>query len=85
MSAALTVKMDETTLARLDAVAAERGATREDMVQIAVEELISSSEARSPALEDWQLALIDEGLAAAERGEFASDEEMEAIFSKYRR
>lgn len=81
---ALTVQMDEMTLARLDTLAAERGTTREGLVQIAVEELVSSADAQRTGFEDWQLALIDEGLAAADRGDFATNEEVEAIFSKYR-
>lgn len=32
-----------------------------------------------------ELKAIDEGLAAVARGEIASDEEVEAVFAKYRR
>jgi hypothetical protein len=32
-----------------------------------------------------ELKAIDEGLAAIERGEIASDQEVEAVFAKYRR
>ena len=32
----------------------------------------------------WQVAHIRAGLAAAERGEFATDEEMDAVFNRYR-
>jgi predicted transcriptional regulator len=32
-----------------------------------------------------ELRAIDEALAAVERGEVASDEEVEAVFAKYRR
>jgi predicted transcriptional regulator len=32
-----------------------------------------------------ELAAIDEALAAVSRGEIASDEEVEAVFAKYRR
>ena len=31
-----------------------------------------------------ELKLIDEALAAVERGEIASDQEVEAVFAKYR-
>ncbi|NNM73118.1 CopG family ribbon-helix-helix protein [Enterovirga aerilata] len=84
MSAALTVQIDETVLARLEALAAERGTTREHVVQMAVADLVSSVDSEGRHFEDWQLALIDEGLAAAEKGDFAADEEVEAVFSKYR-
>jgi predicted Zn-dependent protease with MMP-like domain len=33
--------------------------------------------------EDW--ADLDEGLAEAERGEFATEEEIQALFDRYRR
>jgi predicted transcriptional regulator len=36
-----------------------------------------------PELEEWQLAEIRAGLDAADRGEFASDEEVASIFAKY--
>lgn len=35
-------------------------------------------------LDDEERAAIEEGLAEAERGEFATDEEIAAIFAKYR-
>lgn len=31
-----------------------------------------------------ELKAIDEGIAAADRGEFATDEEVEAVFAKFR-
>jgi predicted transcriptional regulator len=34
---------------------------------------------------DEELAAIDEALAQAERGEYASDEEVEAAFARFRR
>lgn len=35
------------------------------------------------AHERWAIARMREGLTQAERGEFVSDEEMEAFFSRY--
>jgi len=35
------------------------------------------------ALNALQIARIEEGIAAADRGDFATEEEMEAIFNKY--
>ena len=84
MSAALTVQMDETVLGRIDTLAAERGMTRDVLVRIALEDLIAAADTPVPEFEDWQLALIDEGLAAADKGDVASIEEVDAIFSKYR-
>ncbi|MDB5557385.1 MAG: ribbon-helix-helix protein CopG family [Enterovirga sp.] len=84
MSAALTVQIDETVLARLDALAAERGTTREQVVRMAVDDLVASADPEGRLFDDWQLTLIDEGFAAAENGDFATDEDVEAVFSKYR-
>ena len=84
MSAALTVRMDEAVLARLDALASERGIGRDAIVEMALEEHLASWGAGTAPLADWQLALIDEGIAAADRGEFATHEEVEAVFSKFR-
>ncbi|HEV2606235.1 MAG TPA: hypothetical protein VGU24_21510 [Microvirga sp.] len=36
-------------------------------------------------LDEEEIADIEAGLAEAERGEFATDEEMEALFNRYRR
>jgi predicted transcriptional regulator len=82
MSAALTVRVDEAMLARLDAAATERGTTRDVLVRAALQDHLASTGPTEFA--DWQLALIDEGLAAADRGEFASTEDVEAVFSKHR-
>lgn len=84
MSAALTVRMDEDVLLRLDAAATERGIARDTLVELAVEEHLAASGERAAEFEAWQLALIDEGMAAADRGEFARPEDVEAIFSKHR-
>lgn len=84
MSAALIVQVDASVLARLDALATERGATRDAIVGIALQDLLDSTDTDAPELADWQLALVDEGLAEAERGDFACPDEVEAIFVKHR-
>lgn len=33
--------------------------------------------------QEWQIAEIEAGLAEADRGEFASDQELAAVFAKY--
>ena len=35
------------------------------------------------ALNAWQIAKIKEGIAAADRGDFATEEEMERLLAKY--
>jgi predicted transcriptional regulator len=34
-------------------------------------------------VQDWQRARIEKGIAAAERGEFVTPEEVERVFTKY--
>ena len=55
---------------------------REELVQIALE-----IEARRQGLyhaTDDELKAIDEGLAAIDRGDIATEAEVEAVFAKYR-
>ena len=56
---------------------------QEELAQVALE-----IEARRHGLyraSPEELRAIDEALAAVERGEIASDDEVEAVFAKYRR
>ncbi|MFC7395827.1 CopG family ribbon-helix-helix protein [Chelatococcus sp. GCM10030263] len=76
MTAAFTVNLDEATLARLEAIAKSRALPRDRVVQEALEAFLDMEEAR--------IARIKEGIAQADRGEFATDAEVERVFSKYR-
>ena len=49
--------------------------SRSWLVSRAVQEYVS--------LNEWQIARIKEGIADADRGDFASDEEMARIWRKY--
>jgi len=75
MTAPFTVRLDEGTLGALDALAEKTDRSRNWLVTRAIESYVS--------LNAWQIAKIEEGIAAADRGDFATDEEMEAIFNKY--
>ncbi len=46
-------------------------------------ELIGKALANYFDLQDWQREQIEHGIAAADRGEFASDEAMSHILNKY--
>lgn len=46
-------------------------------------DIVNEALAAYVAHERWAIARLREGLAQAERGEFAPDEEVEAFFSKY--
>jgi len=75
MTSPFTVRLEEETLSALDTLAEKTERSRNWLVTRAIESYVS--------LNAWQIAKIEEGIAAADRGEFATDEEMEAIFNKY--
>lgn len=62
---------------RLDACAKRQRRDRTQLIGDAIEQYI--------ALHEVHLERIDEGIAAAERGDFASDAEVRAEFARWRR
>lgn len=70
----LTLRPD--LLAGLDELAASTGRARAELAEEAVAKYLDH--------ERWAVERIKEGLRQAEAGEFASDEEMEETFNKYR-
>ena len=77
MSAAFTVRLEEATLSALDQLAGKTDRSRNWLVVRAIEDFA--------ALNGWQVEKIEAGIAAADRGEFASDEELAHIKSKFAR
>ena len=75
MSGSVTIRLDATTLDALDRLAKRTEKSRSWLVSRAVEDYV--------ALNEWQIARIEEGIAAADRGDFASDEEMARIRHKF--
>jgi predicted transcriptional regulator len=75
MTAPFTVRLEEETLSALDRLAEKTERSRNWLVTRAIESYVS--------LNAWQIAKIEEGIAAADRGDFATDEEVEAVFNKY--
>ncbi|MBN9471766.1 MAG: CopG family ribbon-helix-helix protein [Bosea sp.] len=76
MTAAFTIRLDDETLAKLDALAANTDRSRNWLAAKAIENYVE--------LNAWQIARIKEGVAEADRGELATDQEVEAVFAKYR-
>ena len=76
MTAAFTIRLDDAMLAKLDALAADTDRSRSWIAAKAIESYV--------ALNAWQIAKIKEGIAQAGRGEFATEEEVRAVFDKYR-
>jgi predicted transcriptional regulator len=75
MSAAFTVRLDETTLGALDRLAEQTERSRNWLVAKAIEDYI--------ALNAWQVGKIEAGIAAADRGDFSSDDELARIRKKF--
>ena len=76
MTAAFTIRLDDETLAKLDALAADTDRSRSWLATKAIETYVE--------LNAWQVEQIKAGLAEADRGEFATEQEVEAVFAKYR-
>jgi predicted transcriptional regulator len=75
MPAPFTVRLDDATLNALDHLAAQTDRSRNWLVARAVEEFV--------ALNAWQLGKIEAGLAAAKRGEFATDQDLARVRKKF--
>ena len=65
-------------MARVDALAARTTMTREEIIREALEN------GRSLAWQEEFVRRVEEGKAAADRGDFASPEEIERVLDKYR-
>ncbi|WP_394691510.1 CopG family ribbon-helix-helix protein [Hoeflea sp.] len=72
---AFTVRVSEDTSKRLDQLAAKQDRSRSYMAAKAIEDFV--------AREEWQLAEIEAGIAEAERGEFASTDDVARVIAKY--
>ncbi|MBN8934116.1 CopG family ribbon-helix-helix protein [Bosea beijingensis] len=76
MTAAFTIRLDDEMLAKLDALAADTDRSRNWIAAKAIQDYVE--------LNAWQIQRIKEGIAEADRGEFATDEEVAAVFNKYK-
>ncbi len=75
MSAAFTVRLDESTLGALDRLAGRTERSRNWLVAKAIEDYL--------ALNAWQVEKIESGMAAADEGDFASDGEVARLREKF--
>ena len=75
MTAPLTLDLDQRTLAALDRLAVKTARPRDWLIARAVEDFV--------AISDWQIAKIEAGIAAAEQGDFATDEEMALLRTQF--
>ncbi len=77
MSAAFTVRLDEATLSALDELAEKTDRSRTWLVTKAIEDYVT--------LNAWQIGKIEAGVAAADHGDFASDEDVARVRTKFAR
>lgn len=75
MAATMTIRLEPDLKERLEGLA---DATRRSKSFLAAEAIRDYV-----ALNEWQVAEIQEAVAEADRGEFASEETVEAVFRKW--
>jgi RHH-type transcriptional regulator, rel operon repressor / antitoxin RelB len=73
--ATVTVTLNPDEKALLDQIAGIQSRSEEELAAEALREYLK--------FEAEQIRRIQEGVAAADRGEFATDEEVQAFFAKY--
>ncbi|EHS52156.1 transcriptional regulator, CopG family [Rhizobium sp. PDO1-076] len=72
---AFTIRVPDEVADRLNQIAQTLDRSRSYMAAQAIEDFVSR--------EEWQLAEIEAGIAEADRGEFASDDEVARVVGKY--
>ncbi len=75
MAAAFTVRLSDELVEALDQLADRTERSRSWLVTRAVEQYV--------ALNAWQLSKIEAGIAAADHGEFAGDDEVARAIAKF--
>jgi len=71
----VTFELDDEILRTLDRLAERTERSRDDLISQAVQDYL--------ALHSWQIDKIKAGIAAAERGDFADEQEIARIVEKY--
>lgn len=75
MPAPFTIRLDEPMLEALDRLAAKTERSRSWLVARAIEDYV--------ALNAWQIEKIEAGIAAADRGDFATDADVARVRKKF--
>lgn len=71
----INVRVPEAVFQQLDEIAKATEQTRSFIALTALSSYLQE--------QNWQIRDIETGIAEAERGEFATDEEVKAVFAKY--
>jgi len=77
ISTSVSFRAPQQQIEKLDALAKSQRRDRTQLIAEAIDQYIE--------LQDVHLARIEEGIAAADRGEFASEKEVQAEFARWRR
>ena len=72
---AFTIRVPDEVADRLNQIAQKLDRSRSYMAAQAIEDFVSR--------EEWQLAEVEDGIAEADRGEFASDDDVARVVGKY--
>ena len=75
MSVSTSIRLDQETLRRIDAIAESEGRSRSWLLQQAVKDALE--------IRASYAAAVQKGISQANAGQFASEEEVEAVFAKY--
>lgn len=75
ISAAVTIRLDDATLGALDKLAQQTARPRDWLVSQAIEDYV--------ALNAWTIGKIGTGVAAADAGDFASEQEVARVLAKF--
>ena len=75
MTAAFTLRMNDATLEALDRLAEKTERSRSWLATKAIEDYV--------ALNAWQIGKIEAGIAAADRADFAGDDDVARVVAKY--
>ena len=76
-SAVLTLRLDPKLKKQLDRLSKAMSRSRSFVASEAIREFVT--------LNEWQIEEIKKGLAEADRGEFATDEEVDAVVKRWTR
>jgi RHH-type transcriptional regulator, rel operon repressor / antitoxin RelB len=77
MSEVMTIRVDRKTKTRLEKLAKAMERTKSYLVAEAIRTYVE--------LNEWQIAEIKTALKEADAGDFATPEEVESVFNKWRR
>jgi len=75
MSLPTSIRLDQQTLSRIDAIAEAEGRTRQWVLQQAVKDALEIRASYEAA--------VQKGIEQARAGQFAAAKEVEAVFAKY--